>query len=194
MSTELQALESNQTWSIVSLPDGKHPVGCRWVYKIKVNADGSVERYKARLVAKGYTQQGGIDYFDTFSPVAKFVSVKILLSLAAVFGWTLSQLDATNAFLHGDLNEEVYMTIPPGYAGREGEILPSNAVFRLHKSLYGLKQASRQWFQKFSNTLIQIGFTQSLNDHSLFIKVNGKSFLALLVYVDDIIIASNDQT
>ena len=152
-----------------------------------------MERYKARLVAKGYTQQEGIDFLDTFSPVAKLVTVKLLLSLAAIFRWTLTQLDVTNAFLHGDLTEEVYMSIPPGYHCRKGENFPPNAVCRLRKSIYGLRQASRQWFSKFSNALLETGFIQSANDHSLFIKRQCSIFLALLVYVDDIIIASNND-
>ncbi|KAL5789093.1 hypothetical protein ACOSQ2_003981 [Xanthoceras sorbifolium] len=115
MAVELYALESNGTWSIVSLPQGKRLVGCRWVYKTKFRADGTIERHKARLIAKGYTQQEGIDFLDTFSPVTKLVTVKILLCLATVFGWSLTQLDVTNAFLHGDLMEEVYMALPPGY-------------------------------------------------------------------------------
>ena len=189
MKDEIDALEDNGTWSVVSLPVGKHAVGCKWVFKIKYNADGSVERYKARLVAKGYTQQEGIDYMDTFAPVSKLLTVKLLLALASINGWFLYQLDVNNAFLHGDLDEEVYMTIPPGYSHTGGTV--SNAVWRLHKSLYGLKQASRQWYAKFSNTLLANNFKQSATDHSLFIKNSGNTFLALLVYVDDIIIASN---
>ena len=153
-----------------------------------------MDRYKARLVAKGFTQQEGIDYLDTFSPVAKLVTVKMLLSLVAIHGWSLTQLDVTNAFLHGDLMEEVYMNLPPGYTCREGEHLPPNVVCRLHKSIYGLKQASRQWFHKFSNALLSEGFVQSISDHTLFTKHQDTSFLAFFIYVvDDIIIACNDQ-
>lgn len=146
MNEELIALESNDTWSICSLPPGKHAIGCRWVYKVKLNADGTLERYKARLVAKGYTQQEGIDFVDTFSPVAKMNTIKTLVTVAAAKKWSLTQLDISNAFLNGDLEEEIYMALPPGYTPREGTILPPNPVCRLKKSLYGLKQASRQWF------------------------------------------------
>ncbi|XP_075473941.1 uncharacterized protein LOC142504998 [Primulina tabacum] len=192
MDAELQALESNRTWSIVSLPHGKSIVGCRWVYKAKFRADGSLERYKARLVAKGYTQQEGVDYFETFSPVAKIVTIRTLLALAAIRGWSLIQLDVNNAFLHGDLVEEVYMALHPGYH-RQKEDLPVDAVCKLHKSLYGLKQASRQWFSKFLSTLLTIGFRQSHADSSLFTRSRGDIFLALLVYVDDIVIATNNE-
>ncbi|RVW37753.1 Retrovirus-related Pol polyprotein from transposon RE1 [Vitis vinifera] len=192
MSEELRALKENSTWSLTTLPPGKHTVGCKWVYRIKYRADGTIERYKALLVAKGYTQQEGVDYLDTFSPITKLVTVKVLLALAAVHGWSLTQLDVNNAFLHGDLHEEVYMSLPPGLY-HEGESLPINTVCKLHKSLYGLKQASRQWFSKFSSVLVSTGFKQLASDNSLFVKINGNSFIALLVYVDDIVITSNDQ-
>lgn len=113
MDDELAALERNNTWSIVLLPLDKHSIGCKWVYKLKLHADGSIERHKARVVAKGFTQQEGIDFMDTFSPVAKLVTVKVLLALAACKDWHLTQLDVSNAFLNGDLLEEVYMDLPP---------------------------------------------------------------------------------
>ena len=115
MDAEIKALEANNTWTITPLPPGKKPIGCKWVYRIKYKSNGSIERYKARLVAKGFTQKEGLDYIDTFSPVAKMVSVKCVLAVATVKGWFLSQLDVNNAFLHGDLHEEVYTSLPPGF-------------------------------------------------------------------------------
>lgn len=122
MHSELQALQANDTWTLTSLPAGKTPIGCRWVYKIKHHSDGSIERYKARLVAKGFTQFEGVDYQDTFSPTAKIITVRCLLALAAARGWSLHQLDVNNAFLHGDLNEEIYMSVPPGLQRRGGKL------------------------------------------------------------------------
>ena len=189
MASEIKALEDSNTWSLTNLPSGKQPIGCKWVYKVKLKADGSVERYKARLVAKGYTQQEGVDFTETFSPVAKLATVKVVLALAAIKNWHLLQLDVNNAFLHGDLTEEVYMTLPPRFHSKEES---QQQVCRLNKSLYGFKQASRQWYAKFSSALLSHGFTQSKYDYTLFTKVKGSSFIALLVYVDDIIVASND--
>ena len=153
MEKEIQALESNNTWSLSSLLEGKSPIGCKWVCKIKYRSNGSIERFEARLVAKGYTQVEGIDFHDTFAPIAKLVTVRLLLSIAAIKNWSLDQLDVNNAFLQGDLNEEVYMKLPLGFS-RKGE----THVCKLNKSIYGLKQASRRWFSKFSTTITRHGF------------------------------------
>ncbi|RVX00094.1 Retrovirus-related Pol polyprotein from transposon RE2 [Vitis vinifera] len=157
MVDEMAALHSNGTWDLVVLPSGKSTVGCRWVYAVKVGPDGQVDRLKARLVAKGYTQVYGSDYGDTFSPVAKIASVRLLLSMAAMCSWPLYQLDIKNAFLHGDLAEEVYMEQPPGVVA-QGE---SGLVCRLRRSLYGLKQSPRAWFSRFSSVVQEFGMLRS---------------------------------
>ena len=115
MQFELAALKANNTWFLTPLPPRKQAIGCRWVYKIKCKSDGSLERYKARLVAKGYTQLEGIDYHDTFPPTTKMATICCLLALAAAQNWSLHQLDVHNAFLHGDLSEEIYMSLPHGF-------------------------------------------------------------------------------
>jgi hypothetical protein len=153
MNLELFALQCTKTWTLMPLPKNKKPIGSKWVYRIKYKSDGTIERYKARLIAKGYTQVEGVDYFDTFAHVAKLTTVRLLLAIASVKNLHLHQLNVNNAFLHGDLNEEVYM-IPP-----EGPNLSNpNLVCKLNKSLYGLKQASRMWFEKLANFLKFVGF------------------------------------
>ncbi|RVX04551.1 Retrovirus-related Pol polyprotein from transposon RE1 [Vitis vinifera] len=190
MVDEMAALHSNGTWDLVVLPSGKSTVGCRWVYAVKVGPDGQVDRLKARLVAKGYTQVYGSDYGDTFSPVAKIASVRLLLSMAAMCSWPLYQLDIKNAFLHGDLAEEVYMEQPPGFVA-QGE---SGLVCRLRRSLYGLKQSPRAWFSHFSSVVQEFGMLRSTADHSVFYHHNSLGqCIYLVVYVDDIVITGSDQ-
>ena len=190
MVDEMAALHSNGTWDLVVLPPGKSTVGCRWVYAVKVGPDGQVDRLKARLVAKGYTQVYGSDYGDIFSPVAKIASVRLLLSMAAMCSWPLYQLDIKNAFLHGDLAEEVYMEQPPGFVA-QGE---SGLVCRLRRSLYDLKQSPQAWFSRFSSVIQEFGMLRSTADHSVFYHHNSLGqCIYLVVYVDDIVITGSDQ-
>ena len=155
MQHEIQALESNHTWELTDLPKGKKAIGCRWIYKVKYKSSGEVEKLKARLVAKGYSQQEGIDCKETFSPVVKMVTVRTIVSLAAARHWHIHQMDVFNAFLQGDLDDEIYMQLPQRFVG-QGE-----KVCRLTKSLYGLKQAPRQWNQKLTEALSNLKFKQS---------------------------------
>ncbi|KAH9658792.1 hypothetical protein KPL70_023626 [Citrus sinensis] len=145
---EMRALGKNQIWEVTDLPKGKKTVGCKWVFTIKYNSNGTLERYKARLVAKRFTQTYGIDYLETFTPVAKLNTVRVLLSMALNLDWPLQQLDVKNAFLNGDLVEEVYVDSPPGFKGKF-----QYRICKLKKSLYSLKQSPRAWFEKFTRSV-----------------------------------------
>ena len=141
---------------------------------------------------KGILDKKALTTWTLFLLVTKMVTIKVLLALTVIHGWSLTQLGVNNAFLHGDLHEEVYVSLPPSFH-HVGKPLPNDTVCKLHKSLYGLKQASRQWFSKFSNVLLEIGFKKSSSNSSLFIQVNGNSIVTLLVYIDDIVITRNYQ-
>ncbi|KAM1774746.1 hypothetical protein ACFX12_044082 [Malus domestica] len=188
MKEELQALNNNQTWSVVDLPKGKRAVESRWIYKTKFHSNGNIERHKARLVARGFTQTYGIDYKETFSLVAKMSTVRVLLFVAVNLDWSLFQMDVKNAFLHGDLEEEVYMKLPPEHP-QEHE---TNKVCKLHKAIYGLKQSPRAWYSKLSSVLEAAGFTKSHADSSLFVRTGISGKLVVLLYVDDLIITGDN--
>lgn len=185
MELELAALDSIHMWDVVDLPSHAKPIGCRWVYKLKFLPDGKVDKFKARLVAEGYIQQAGVDFHDTFSPTAKIVTIRSLLSLAAIRGWSLTQMDVANVFLQGDLDEEIFMQLPLGY-----KVQGPNKVCRLRKPLYGLKQAS--WNKKFASVM-DAGYRQSHHDHSLFIHHDAHGLTLLVVYVDDIVITGDNM-
>lgn len=187
MDHELSALMKNKTWHLVPPQGHKNIIDCKWVYKIKKKSDGTIDRYKARLVAKGFKQRYGIDYEDTFSPVVKAATIRLVLSIAVSRGWCLRQLDVQNAFLHGLLEEELYMSQPPGY---EDKAHPS-FVCKLDKALYGLKQTPRAWYSRLSQKLLSLGFVSSKADTSLFYYSKGNIIIFMLVYVDDIIVASS---
>ncbi|CAM8952023.1 unnamed protein product [Rhodiola kirilowii] len=190
MHQKILALERTKTWSLVDLPPNKSTVDCKWIYKIKLRSDGTVERYKARLVAKGFTQVEGLDYHETFAPVVKMTTVRSLLALASTRGWPLFQLDVDNAFLHETLDEEVYMKLSPGFYMKERHL---GKVCRLHKSIYGLKQASRQWFSCFTDALTEYGFKQSDSNPSLFTLKKDGTFTILLMYVDDVVLTGTSS-
>jgi histone deacetylase 1/2 len=189
MSEEYDALVYNGTWELVP-PDGiTNVVGCRWVYRIKRLSDGSINRFKARLVAKGFHQRPGVDYHETFSPVVKPTTVRLVLSLAVSRGWSLKQLDINNAFLQGHLSETVYMVQPPGFVDRD----KPSFVCKLHKAIYGLKQAPRAWYHELRTFLLASGFCNSYSDPSLFTFHSAQHVLFLLVYVDDIIVTGSSD-
>ena len=153
MDVEYAAFIQRETWTLVSRPIDANVVSCKWVYSLKYNPDGSIARYKARLVARGFSQAYGLDYHETFSPVARLSSIRVLFSIALDQSWPLHQLDVSNAFLYGDLDEQVFMEQPPGYVA-QGE---SSEVCLLKKAIYGLKQSPRAWFHKFSQLLFAYG-------------------------------------
>ncbi|GJT45465.1 retrovirus-related pol polyprotein from transposon TNT 1-94 [Tanacetum coccineum] len=188
MDKELDALERNHTWELTTLPAGHKPITSKWVFKIKYKSDGTLERLKARLVVRGFNQKEGQDYKHTFSPVAKLATVRVLIALATAKEGDLHQLDINNAFLHGCIDEEIYMLPPKGYS----KAAP-NQVCKLTRSLYGLKQASRQWNQELRKFLLSLGYEQSKHDYSLFVKNINGHFTATLVYVDDVLITGNNS-
>jgi hypothetical protein len=165
MSAEFDALSRIKTWTLVPWPPDVNIVGSKWIFKTKHRPDGSIDKHKARLVASGFTQQHEIDYGDTFSLVVKPATIRLVLSLVVSRGWSLRQVDVSNAFLHGFLFENVYMQQPPSF--EDSRYL--SYVCKLQRSLYGLKQSPRAWYARLSERLHQLGFISSKADMSLFI-------------------------
>jgi histone deacetylase 1/2 len=188
MEAEIKALHSNNTWDLVTFPPDREPVGCKWVSRVKQNPNGSLNKYKARLVAKGFHQRPGLDFNETFSPMVKLITIRIILTLALSHNWELQQLDVNNAFLNGDLNESVYMKQPPGFQ------INKNLVCKLKKALYGLKQAPWAWFEKLTHGLVSLDFRASKCDPSLFVYSHGSNIVYMLIYVDDIIVTGNNNS
>ncbi|CAI7845099.1 unnamed protein product [Closterium sp. NIES-54] len=184
MDSELKSIEENGTWELVELQEGRKAITSKWLFKIKSDANGNIERYKSRLVAKGYQQKEKVDYKELFAPVVKPTTLRTLLAGAAIKGWVVKQMDVTTAFLNGVLEEEIFMVQPEGFDDGSGRVL------RLKKALYGLKQAPRQWYLKLRGVLEEIGFTPSTADHSLFMLGEGEQRSFMVVYVDDILIFS----
>lgn len=185
---EIASIEKNQTWVLVELPMGVKPIGLKWVFKMKRNPDGSVNKYKARLVAKGYMQRHGIDYDEVFAPVARIETIRLIIALAASYGWEVHHLDVKTAFLHGDLKEEVYVRQPEGFEVKGSE----EKVYNLSKALYGLKQAPRAWNDKLNQILRELEFTRCSKEASLYQKKRGGHLLIVAVYVDDLLVTGSD--
>jgi len=182
-------MHTNQVFEVVKLPADRTPVGCRFVFKVKRKADGTVQRYRARLVAKGYSQTPGVDYDETFASVVKMESLRVLLAIAAAQKYSVRQVDIKTAFLHGDLDEEVYMQLPPTVSSDE-----HGDVWLLRKSIYGLKQAPRQWYAKLHQQLISMGFKRLQADNSVYITHTARGErLFIAVYVDDCVIIGNER-
>ena len=190
VSDEITKVHILHTWDLVPAPEGINILTSRWVFTVKLKPDGTVECLKARLVARGNEQEEGLDYLETFSPVVRTATIRLVLQVAITKGWSLKQLDVSSAFLHGELQEPVYMFQPPGFVDPQ----KPNHVCRLTKALYGLKQAPMAWFDTFSNFLIDFGFTCSKSDPSLFTYHHQNQTLVLLLYVDDILLTGSCET
>ena len=188
MKSEIDSMYENQVWNLVDPPEGARPVECKWIYKKKTDADGKVYVYKARLVAKGFRQIQGVDYDETFSPVAMLKSVRILLAIAAFHDYEIWQMDVKTAFLNGRLTEEVHMVQPEGFVD------PANVgkICKLQRSIYGLKQASRSWNRRFDEVVKEFGFIKNFEEACVYKKESGSAVAFLILYVDDILLIGND--
>lgn len=189
MQEELAMIEKNETWELVDRPHDRKVIGVKWVYRTKLNSDGSVNKHKARLVVKGYAQVWGVDYSETFAPVARLDTIRLILAIAAEKEWKVFQLDVKSAFLNGILQEEIYVEQPEGFCVAE----PEHKVYKLKKALYGLKQAPRAWYSKIDAYLTDLGFERSRSEHTLYVRKVDLSVIIISLYVDDLMVTGNDQ-
>ncbi|KAJ7978471.1 Retrovirus-related Pol polyprotein from transposon TNT 1-94 [Quillaja saponaria] len=190
MNDEIEAIEKNDTWELSELPKGHKTIGVKWVFKTKLRENGEVDKYKARLVAKGYKQEYGVDYTEVFAPVARHDTIRLVIALAAQNSWPIFQLDVKSAFLHGNLEEQVFVEQPPSYI----KIGNEHKVYKLKKALYGLKQAPHAWYSRIEAYFLKEGFQKCPYEHTLFVKIgdDGKMLIVCL-YVDDLIFTGNDN-
>ena len=189
IKSEIDSILQNHTWKLVDLPLGSKPLGYKWIFKRKTKTDGTIDKYKARLVIKGYKQKEGLDYFDTYSPVTRVTSIRMVLAIAALRNLEIHQMDVKTAFLNGDLDEEIYMEQPKGFVAPGQE----KKVCKLVKSLYGLKQALKQWHQKFDSIVLANGFKINECDKCIYIKNTVNDYVILCLYVDDMLIVCSDD-
>ncbi|KAG7588878.1 Reverse transcriptase RNA-dependent DNA polymerase [Arabidopsis suecica] len=185
---EISSIEKNRTWDLVDLPIGAQTIGLKWVFKIKRNSDGSINKHKARLVAKGYVQIHGVDFDEVFAPVARIETIRFILALSASNGWEIHHLDVKTAFLHGELKEVVYVSQPEGFV-KEGN---QDKVYKLNKARYGLKQALRAWNTKLNTILLELGFAKCSKEPSIYRKKEKEEFLVIAVYVDDLLVTGSN--
>ena len=188
MKSEIGSMYENQVWTLVDLPDDRKAIENKWIFKKKTDADGNVTVYKARLVAKGFRQVQGVDYDETFSPVAMLKSVRIMLAIAAFFDYEIWQMDVKTTFLNGYLKEDLYMMQPVGFVDPKD----AKKVCKLQRSIYGLVQASRSWNLRFDEVIKAFGFIQAYGEACIYKKVSGSSVAFLILYVDDILLIGND--
>ncbi|KAG8474765.1 hypothetical protein CXB51_031711 [Gossypium anomalum] len=188
LRSEMDSMYENQVWTLVDPPKGVKPIGCKWVFKKKIDMDGNVQTYKGRLVAKGFRQIHGVNYDETFSPVAMFKSIRISLAIAAFHDYEIWQMDVKTAFLNGKLEEDVYMTQPEGFVNPKD----AGKICKLQRSIYGLKQASQSWNLRFNDAIKEFGFIKNEDEPCVYKKVSGNTITFLVLYVDDILIMGND--
>jgi hypothetical protein len=189
MMEEYQSIMKNDVWHIVLRPEGKFVVTSKWIYKIKHAADGSIEKHKARFVARGFFQVEGIDYEETYAPVARYTSILTIIALALAMGWRLHQMDVKTTFLNREIEEEVYTEQPDGFVihGKQSH------VCRLKMALYGLKQARRAWYARIDGYLMSLGFNKSVADANLYYKIVDDESLILILYVDDLFLTGAER-
>ena len=183
-------MHTNHVWILVDPPKGIIPIGCKWIYKRKLGTDGKVETYKAWLVAKGYSQREGIDYHETFSPVAMLKSIRTMLAIAAFYDYESWQMDVKMAFLNGYLEEDIYMEQSKGFTYSDGD----HRIYKLHRSIYGLKQASRSWNLWFDRCIKSYGFVRNGEEPCIYKWVNGSVIVFLVLFVDDVLLVENEIT
>ncbi|XP_057826602.2 retrovirus-related Pol polyprotein from transposon TNT 1-94 isoform X1 [Cryptomeria japonica] len=189
MDEEYGSIIKNDVWDIVPRPKGKSVVSSKWLFKIKHNADGSIEKYKARFVARGFSQKKGIDYEETFAPVVRYTSIRSIIAIAVAKGWELHQMDVKTTFLNGVIEEEVYIEQPEGYVIHKRD----SHVCRLKKALYGLKQAPRAWYERIDKYLLSLGFCKNDADANIYLKVYNDEMLILVLYVDDLFLTGESK-
>ena len=189
LEEEIKSMKVNQVWSLVDLPPDRKAIGNEWILKIKRKSDGSIDRYKDRLMAKGYTQKEGIDCEETFSPVVRFTSIQLLLAIVTNLNLELHQMDVKTAFLNGELDEKIYMEQPVDFIVKGKE----HKVCKLQRSIYGLKQSSRQWYLRFHKVILTYDFKIIDEDHNVYVKRTSGKFVILSLFVDDILIAGSDK-
>jgi hypothetical protein len=188
MNEELSMIKKNKTYEVVDRPKDRKIIGVKWVFRTKLNANGSINKHKARLFVKGYAQVFGVDYLNTFSPIARLDTIRLVLAIAAQNGWKVFQLDVKFAFLNGILHEEIYVEQPEGFM-EQGE---EEKVYLLKKALYGLKQAPRAWYSKIDEHLSSLGSQKSMSEATLYVKCKGDNLLIVSLYVDDLLITGGN--
>ncbi|CAM8889977.1 unnamed protein product [Rhodiola kirilowii] len=189
MQDEMHQFERNKVWRLVPRPEKRKVIGTRWILKNKLNSKGEVVRNKARLVVKGYNQQEGIDYEETFAPVARLEAIRLLIAYSVQFGFKLHQMDVKTAFLNGYLKEEIFVEQPPGFEDPDRQ----DCVYVLDKAVYGLKQAPRVWYERLSEYLLAHGYERGKVDKTLFLLRTNKHLLIVQIYVDDIVFGSTSD-